>query len=610
MLLLVFFLCASSAFSQAVTEGRTKGGLPWAVVELPGGDGEWAAAWVSSQVEVPAGWSEVEGAGEKLVTAWFPAFSAPAQLPSALAALPSAVAVVVVGPVPARELAAALEALEAVVPAPPLRVVCSWADGVVTPVRRTSEGFRWSFPLPPPWDPKNELAPALAVLAERRFQRLGFSGPVSVENGACPRLVLQHLGPNPRKMLAVARENRRKLAKTLEEEELSNFTAMQRREARRWAVDPRGVAVAGVERLGWGRALGPLLYPAEPAPTAVEDLLVEVFLRHAGTAEVWEGERRTLPPEVRTLGSGVVLAFRENASDIGILAVAFSGVDVVLAQALANELGVRAAKRGLPSQMSVGLGMAAVSLVGLPEELVQALEDLAELVAKGPGEGADATALAYARQSLGLATQAFAENVGVVLELPEGRDELAEAAEKFLAGLPAGKVAQLRQLAPGLAWLPAEEPAQVAAVVELPVGLAGALAAEVLVQRLAAQGAQVELHHPAGKLVLLFAQSGQATVARQDEVLRGLWETARLLTPEDTAKAWDTLSQRLLGSAAQAAARQALSVFFPALGTNLWVKPEEAEIRQVIAELPDYRMLPRFGVGPGQGPATGEKKKP
>lgn len=608
--LLVFLLFATPALPQAVTEGRTRAGLPWAVVELPGGDGVWAAAWLPAHVPVPTGWEEGSGVGGKALTAWFPSLSAPAQLPTAFAALPGAVAVILVGPVPARELATALEALEAVVPAPPQRALCSFADGVVTPVRSASEGFRLSFPLPPPWDPQSELAPAVAFLVERRFQRLGFSGPVRVEGGACPLLVMQHLGPNPRRMLTLAREKRRPLAGTVEEGELSAFAAMQQREASLWAVDPRRVALLGVERLGWGKALGPLFYPVEPAPAAVEALLAEVLLPRAGSAEVWERERRALPPQERTLGSGVVLAFRENASEVGILAVAFSGVDGALAQELAQEVGLRAAHRGLPSQVSVALGMAAAALAGSPEELVEALEDLAALVAKGPKETGETTALARARQALGLAPQAFAENLGVVLELPEGRDELAEAAEKFLSGLPAGRVTRLPQLAPGLAWQAGEGPAQVAAVVELPASLAGALAAEVLVQRLAAQGAQVELQHPAGKLVLLFSQSGLATVQQQDEALAGVWETARLFSPDDTARAWEALSRRLLGSAAQAAARRALSIFFPALGTGLWVSPEEAEVRQVVGELPGYKMLPRFGVGPGQGPAKGESKKP
>lgn len=610
MAFLVLLLFATPALPQAVTQGCTRAGLPWAVVELPGGDGEWVAAWLPPNVPVPPGWEEGSGVGARAITAWFPALAASSQLLSAFASLPSATAVMLVGPVPARELAAPLEALEAVVPVPASRGPCGFADGLVTPVRNTREGFRWSFPLPPAWDHRSELAPAIAFLAERRFQNLGFTGPGRIEGGSCPLLVLEHLGPSPRRLLAVARESRRKLAAPVEEGELATFTAIQRREATLWAVDPRGVALAGLERLGWGRALGPLLYPVEPASQALEDLLQEVFLRHAGSAEIWERERRALPAEVRNPGSGVVLAFRENASEVGVLAVAFSGVDGALAQALAQEVGLRAARRGLPSQVTLALGMAATALVGFPEELVEALEDLTEVVARGSKETSRATALARARQALGLAPQAFAENVAVFLDFPEGRDELVEAAEKFLSALPAGKVMRLPQLVPGLAWEPGEGPAQVAAVVELPPSLAGALAAEVLVQRLSAQGAEVELQHPAGKLVLLFSQGGQATVQRQDEALAAVWETARLFSPDDTARAWEALSRRLLGSTAQAAARQALAVFFPALGTSVWVGPEEAEVRDVAGGLPGYKILPRFGVGPGQGPARSESKKP
>ncbi|MFN3414480.1 MAG: hypothetical protein ACK42L_10520, partial [Thermoanaerobaculum sp.] len=243
------------------------------------------------------------------------------------------------------------------------------------------------------------------------------------------------------------------------------------------------------------------------------------------------------------------------------------------------------------------LGMAAAAVVGSPEELVEALEEAAALVGSGSRDTTAGPALLRARSALGLAPRVFAENLGVVLELPEGSDELAEAAEKFLSALPSGKVVRLPQLAPGFSWEPQEGPAQVVAVVEFPATLGGAVAAEVLRQRLMAQGVEAELQHPAGKLVLLFGQGGQATVQQQDEALGSAWANACLFSAEDVAKAWASLSQRLVGSAAQATARQALSVFFPALGKSPWVAPEEAEVREVVAGLPSFKILPRFGVG-------------
>lgn len=588
-----------------MTTGRTEKGLPWAVVELPGGDGEWAAAWLAPGASAPAGWEQAGGPVGNIATAWFPALSAPAQLYSALPAVPSAVAVILVGPVPARELVAFLEALEAVTPASPPRASCRFADGLVTPKRQTVEGFRWSFPLPPPWDPQSELASVLAFLVEKRWQKLGFTGPVRVEEGPCPLLVLEHRGGNPRKMLSMAREARAKLAAAVTEEELAAFAAIKRREASVWAVDPKGVALAGVQRLGWGRELGPLFYPVEPAPAAVEGLLKDVFLPHAGQAELWERERRGLPADVRTLSSGVVLAFRETESDVGIMAVAFAGVDGALAQELAQEVGLSAAKKGLPAQVTGALGMAAAAVVGSPEELVDALEEVAGLVGSGARETSAGPALLRARSTLGLAREAFAENLGVVLELPEGSDELKEAAEKFLSALPSGRVVRLPQLAAGLSWEPQGGPAQVVAVVELPPTLPGAVAAELLRQRLTAQGVEAELQYPAGKLVLLFWQGGKATVQQQDEALGSAWASACLFSAEDVGKAWASLSQRLVGSAAQATARQALGLFFPALGRSQWLAPEEAEVREVVAGLPSFKILPRFGVGRAGSEAKG-----
>ncbi|MFN3414025.1 MAG: hypothetical protein ACK42L_08205, partial [Thermoanaerobaculum sp.] len=121
LLPLVFLLFTGPAFSQAITAGRTGKGLPWAVVELSGGDGELAAVWLPPGVSAPAEWEEASGPVGNVASAWFPTLSAPSQLLSALPGFSSAVAVILVGPVPARELAVFMEALEAVTPALPPR---------------------------------------------------------------------------------------------------------------------------------------------------------------------------------------------------------------------------------------------------------------------------------------------------------------------------------------------------------------------------------------------------------------------------------------------------------------------------------------------------------
>lgn len=599
--LLLVLLGAAPAFPQAVTQGRTEKGLPWAVVELPGGDAEWVAVWAPPGAPPPAGFEEASAPWGQVWAAWRPALSAPVALAQVLEGVTQAAAVAFVGPVPARELAAALAVTERVTPQQVPKTPCGFADGVVRAVRRDQEGFRWAFPLPPPGDPRFELARPLAWVLEGRFRRLGFTGPVRVEGEACPALVLQHQGGSPRQQLALARERRATLAAPVTAEELSGFFQVQRREATRWAVDPRGVAVAAAERLGLDRPLGPLFFPVEPAPAAVEALLRETLLTYAGQGEVWERERRALPPEQRVLSNGAVLAWRATDSDVGVLAVGLAGLDAQAAQALAQELALAAARAGLPAQTVTFGGMAAVALVGQPEDLVEALEGLV-----GSVSGASSRPLsplhARVREALGLGHTIFGENLAVFLSLPEDGEELSEAAEKFLAAVPAGTVRRLVRLSAGLEWQGGEGPAEVMAVVELPSTLAGVVVAEALALRLRAQGLEVDLHNPPGSLALCFGGGGAESLARQEEVLASAWETARLLTSEDTARAWASLAHRMVGSAAQAAMRQALSVFLPTLAQGLRSEPDREEVRQVVAGLPGYKQLPRFGIGPGEPP--------
>lgn len=598
LLLLLFW--AAPGFPQAVTQGRTDKGLPWAVVELPGGDVEWVALWLPPEASIPPGWEEGSGAWGRVGTVSAPALAAPASLAPALAGVSAAVAAVFLGPVPRRELASALAALEDVRAHAAPRDPCPFADGAVTAWRRESEGFRWVFPLPPPWDSRFELAAAAAWVLEGRFRRSGFSGPVRVEGRACPTLVFHHQGEEARLKLSLAKARRGELSAAVSPEELSGFFERQRREAHRWAVDPRAVALAAAERVGWGRPLGPLFFPLEPSAKAVETLLEETLGVYAGQAELWERERRPLPFQKQTLANGAVLAFGPTAGDAAVLAVALSGLDAGSARAVVQEVAVAASGAGLPAQTVTVGGMAAVALVGSPEDVVEALEGLVSVLASAGG-GSPSPWRSQVREALGLSGRAFGENLSVFLAVPEGGEELAEAAEKFLGAVPAGPVRKLTRLASGLAWQAGDPPAEGVAVAELPATFPGLLVAEALGQRLAAQGVEVELHNPPGGLVLVFGGRGAETMAQQEARLAAAWETARLLTAEDLSRAWQALTRRVLGSAAQAAMRQALGGFLPALGSPAWAAPEEQEVRQVVAGLPAYRQLPRFGRGPGEG---------
>ncbi|MGC8917486.1 MAG: hypothetical protein ACP5NF_10975 [Thermoanaerobaculum sp.] len=604
---LAVWLGASSAGAQALSQGVTGRGVPWAVVEVPGGDAEWVAVWLAADASPPPRpWEDVGGSFGRSVVLSVPALAAPAALGEAFPALSGAVAVVLLGPVPKRDLALALEALEGVSPGQRPSARCSASDGVVTLVRKESEGFRWAFPLPGRPDPRFELAEAAAWLLEKRWRAQGFSGPVRVEGGACPLLVFYHRGGDPRERLVDARDRRGELAAPVEEGEMTAFLAVQKREAHRWAVDPKGVALAACQRLGWGGALGPLFFPVAPSPAALTRFLAEV-MEPAGNAEIYERERRILPPETKTLANGAVLVLTRTGGDTGLLAVALSGLDATVAGDLAQEGAVSLAAKGLPSQVTVASGMAAVAAVGSGEELIDALEELMAVVSRPRGRGG-AGLRTQALEALGLGFEVFGENVAVVLALPEGHEELGEAAEKFLAAVPAGKVRQIRRLAPGLWRQERVGSGEVWAVVELPGTLAGTVVGEALAQRLAAQGVEVEQHHPPGGLVVLFGGGGAPTLPAQEERLASAWEEARLLGPEDTTKAWEALTGRLFGSAAQATARRALGVFAPSLAPPFWQPPGDEEVRQVAVALPGFRQLPRLGAGPAGAPAKGSGK--
>ncbi|MCX7894434.1 MAG: hypothetical protein N2447_00550 [Thermoanaerobaculum sp.] len=585
---------------QAVTQGRTSQGLPWAVVELPGGDSEVVAAWVTGDLEQgPPGWEPSGWTGGLAFVASAPALQAPLLLAERLQVLPASRAVVFLGPVPARELSACLHHLEAVPYAPPPRAPCGTVDGSVTFHRREVEGFRLSFPLPPPWDPRFELAPAAAFVLDRRFRQLGFSGPVRVEREVCPQLTLEHLGDKPYQAFNLARASRQHLAAPVAEGELAPFFLLQRREVNGWAVNPREFAVKVVERLGWGRPLGPAFLPLTPAPAAVEELLRQSLLAYIGQGEVWQRERRGSFHEVATLANGAVLVLREIPAEVGILAVGFGGVESEAARGLATQLAVLASQQGLPSQVAAGVGTAAVGVVGSSEELVEILESL---VAQVTGWRGTTTGRARSRAlaACGLEGVVRGENVAVALELPEGGEELGEAAEKFLASLPAGEVRRLPSLQAGLWWQEAGGPAEVVAVVELPGDLAGLVAAQALSQRLQAQGAEVNVQSLAGFLLLVFGLAGGGTVQSQDEALAGVWDTARMVTAEDVRQAWERLTQQFFGSAAQGVMRRALAVFLPPLASTVWRAPEASAVRQLVNSLPGYKALARFGFGPAE----------
>lgn len=580
-------------FGQAVTQGKTTQGLPWTVVELPGGDTEIVAAWLPPGAPVPAGWEEAQSPWPQVVVKEELAAKGIARLMESLEGLEAAVAVALVGPLPARELSGLLAKLENAKPAQPPQSVCSFTDGIVHFARADREGFALTLPAPGPEEGSWELSELAVFLAERRWQQLGFSGPVRWRAAPCATVTLEDYREAPRKRLAQGRAMLGELGKPVEPFELEAYRSWKLRETARWAVDPKGVAVEACQRLGWGRALGPLFYPPQVSPKAASELMATVFGHFRGQATVFERERRATAPQSETLPNGVSLLLQPIAADFGLLAVAFSGVATQAAQELARSFTVEAVKQGYPAETVAVAGMVAVVVVANPSELTENLERLAMLFSREafPKDSLSAKGL----QALGLGSRIAGENVAVLLQLPEGEEEVLEAAHKFLASLPSGSLVRGGSLEPGLAWQDADAPAEIVAFCELPESLPGALLGQVLLRRLAAQGVNAHLTHQPGRLLLGFWGGGAESLQAQDAILERTWETARLLSAREILTAWPEFLRGLSGSTAKVAMRQVMGVFFSGLGHL--VLPEEEEVAGLLQRLPGYRSLPRWGMG-------------
>lgn len=578
---------------QAVTQGKTSQGLPWAVVELPGGDTEIVAVWLPPGAPIPSEWEEVQSLWPRVVVKEEPEAKAIAGFMEALEGLEAAVAVAVIGPLPARELSGLLAKLESTRSAQPPRSVCSFTDGVVNFVRAEREGFALSLPAPGPEEASWEFTELAAFLAERRWQKLGFSGPMRWRKGPCSTLTLEDFRGEPRRRLVRGREALRELAKPVEATELEAYRSWKLRETARWAVDPKGVAVEACQRLGWGRALGPLFSPPLVSSKVAGELMERLFGFLKGQATVFERERRATPPGRETLPNGVSLLRQPMASEFGLLAVSFSGVSFQAAQEIAKSLAVEAVKEGYPAETLAVAGMVAVVVVARPGELTEGLERLAMLLSREvpPTDSLVGKGL----QSLGVGSRIAGENVAVLLQLPEGEEEILEAAHKFLASVPSGSLLQVRSLEAGLVWQDADAPAEIVAFLELPEGLPAAVVGQVLLRRLAAQGAEAQLTHQPGRLLLCFWGGGAESLQAQDAVLEKAWERARLLRVQEILTAWPDLWQALSGSAAKLAMRQVMGVFFSGLAQL--PSPEEEEVAALLQQLPGYRGLFRLGLG-------------
>ena len=192
-------LVSTPLLGQAMSEWRTTHDLPVAIAEVAGGDVEVLTAVLPAEASPPdtvAGFPAQLTArrGALLWSVRVPALlvqSALSEFVQTLATTGCA-AVVLLGPVPARELEGPLAALEGVPVRPLPRVPCVLAEGGVEVRRGSPERVTLSLALPGPTDPRYDLIPALVAFLRARLATTFPDVRVESElEGACARLLVR-----------------------------------------------------------------------------------------------------------------------------------------------------------------------------------------------------------------------------------------------------------------------------------------------------------------------------------------------------------------------------------------------------------------------------------
>ena len=606
-------LLAASAGAQAVTEWRTAGGLPVAVIEVAGGDVEHFAAVVPARAVLPAqvaGWPTAIAAHPGALV-W--SLRVPATVASRAAlelapllAASGCGAVAAFGPVPARDLAGPLAALESLPAAAALRSPCPLADGRIEVVRGVPERVELVLAVPPADDPRFESLPALAALLEQRLagDLPGVRAAIEVRDGCWWLLVRRDaVEESPR---AVLHRLRAALARHAEpavsELELAAVSAPLRRAAAQRAADGAMAAALVAERLAQGGRAAGALAPTVPAAAALGELLRATVQGRGGLALLTEAERRTRLEEPETLEGGVILTTRWLSEELAVLALAFGGVDPAAGRRVAAAITLRLAAAGWHATAHEVAGVAVVAAVLPPGDVPEALEALAdELIAQAPlaagGDLADDIATA-----LGLLGAPAAETLSVALALPPEADEGVEAARKFLAGLPAGGVrTSAAHEGARLLWTPAGEPPRLAAIVELPATVAGWLAGEVLAARVGVEAAlRAAWMSPAGGLSLVVFAEGEEHLPALDARLAAGWSKLKApVTGVELDAAARRLFADLYGDLPAAMTRAALRPFLPAIPAEAeLLAPDVEAVSAVFAGLPGWDALLRVARGP------------
>jgi hypothetical protein len=516
-----------------------------------------------------------------------------------------AAAVVLLGPVPSRELQTVLAELENV----PLRSLprarCVLADGGHEVRRGDVERVDLRLALPGPEDPRLALAPALELWLEHSLAPSFPGVRVSSDlGGGCPTLAVRapcgELSP-----VATLKRLRQELARLAEAAptpvDLDLLTVAWQGRLALLATNGAEVATQLVDRLALGVNVAQLVAAPRLDPAALTALTRVVLGGHAGFATLIEQETRSRPPAVTALPNGATVTTAWIPGQLAVVALALGSLDPLTARSVLDGVASAAARRGWGVSQRELLGVASVAVAAPSSSVTEVLESMLVDLDKARGLSGDPL-VAEVQRSLGVATTLSGDGVSVALALPPEAEEGVDAARKFLDDLPPGGVRVDNGLqARRLAWQESDETPRVVAALELPPGAVGAVLAGLLRERAARESAlQCQLIAPPGRLLLLLLGSGEAHVPALDVRLAASWSSvrgARVSTEEVTASV-RRLQGELFGDLATATARTAAQPFvagMPSLQELLGVS--SGDVTTALAGLPAWNALPRFARG-------------
>lgn len=614
-------LVVSVADAQTVSQWRTSEGLPLVVVQIPGGDVQHLAAVLPPDAPPieRVGEQPVQVTGRRLaqvITVRATDLHLAGVGRDLIQALRNtgAAALVAIGPRPVRELEALFNSAEDIPWRPLPRQRCPALDGGIEAHSGAPERIELSLTLPDPGDSRLALASSLALWVEQALRTRVGGLRAEVDLGAgCARLVLRAPadGTPPRELVRTVRAELASLARRAPTEaEMTSVRAASASRAGRAAVQTDALARELAEWVALGATPASALAIGEVDAPALAALARDVLAEHSGWAIVVEAERRGRAGGHESLENGALVSVSWVAGDLAVVGLALGGFEPRIGAAILDDIASAAARQGWSGYRTELLGVPVLA-VAVPGEVASDVLELVTSSLQPPASALPEGPWRDAVLALGLTDQPTAETVSLAAALPLDAEEGAEAARKFLGGIPAGSV---RVGAHGserkLEWTQSESTPQMVAVAELEGSAADVLAAFALQSR--AASAQLELHvlAPSGRLVVALVASGETDVPALDRRLEQTWK--QLLRPLERGELpaiQSRASAALLGDFAHAVARQAAHPFLPGnLAEGAWRALSAAEVSKALAGLGAWNELRRFAHGPAPAPAKGVRQ--